>query len=205
MVKKIKKEKELNRRTPRWFKGFLKGTFHHYSASLTGKFALFWRIVFSILFKHILISDADAKRILSFSKRGTIIYVIRNRSRLEYVLINYLFRKKGLPAPVFSHYIPVYSWQPLAQTLRRILARLLAIIQRQGYLNPYESGYVEKLIAKGEPTLLPARYFGGLPWRFGQSDPFADIIRIQQRLGSRYTLCLSNSLMAESLIGKSPR
>ena len=181
MAKKPKAENRTAKQKPRWFKKFLGNTFHHYSASLAGKYGFFWRIVFAFLFKHVEISNVDARHILDISKRGTIIYVIRNRSRLEYLLLHYLFRKKGLPAPEFSHYISVYLWQPIIQTLRRVLARLLAIVQRQGYLNPYQSGYVEKLIVNGEPSLLPARHFHGLPWRFGSSDPFADIIRIQHR------------------------
>lgn len=130
-----------------------------------------------------MLSDADAKRIVDLSKKGTIIYVIRNRSRLEYMMLSYLFTRKGLPAPVFAHYISMYMWQSIGRTLRRTVSRFVAFIERSGYPNPYNNGFVERLIANRKATLLPARHFAGLPWRFGRQnpDPLADIIRICEK------------------------
>lgn len=130
-----------------------------------------------------MLSDADAKRISDLSKKGSIIYVIRNRSRLEYLMLSYLFTKKGLPAPVFAHYISMYFWQSFGQTLRRTISRFVAFIEHSGYPNPYKNGFVEGLIEKKKATLLPARHFAGLPWRFSRQnpDPLADIIRICEK------------------------
>jgi glycerol-3-phosphate O-acyltransferase len=177
----IQGEKPLS---PRFFTRFLRGTFHHYSAEPPARFSLFLRWLFRFLFGRVILADADAARINQIAKRGTIIYVTRNSSRAEYALITYLFREKSLPAPWFSHYISLYLFAGTIATVRRVVSRFVSLIQRDGYQNPYTNGYVEQMLAEGKPTLLPARWFSGLPLRFGRkkSDPLADIVRLQTKI-----------------------
>ena len=169
---------------PRLFSKFLRGTFDHYSASLEGNPAFLLRKLLLWLFEKIILSEADVRQIKSVSKRGTIIYVIRNRSRLEYLLLFFVLTARGLPPPKFAHYISMYLWQSPLETLRRVVSRVVCFIENRSYPNPYETGYVARLLDNRVATLLPARHFVGLPWRFGRStnDSLADIIQIQQRL-----------------------
>ena len=168
---------------PRWFSKFLKGTFDHYSATVFTKVPFLLRLFFRWLFGKVLLSDSDAARLKALGKKGTIIYVIRNRSRLEYLMLYWVFSRRDLPAPVFSHYISIWWWQSLMATFRRGISRVVSFAQTRRYPNPYENGYVAALLADRVATVLPARYFYGLPWRFSRkkNDPLADIIRIRQQ------------------------
>lgn len=174
-----------DRQKPKRFAGFLQGTFDHYSGAMPDKVPVPIRWLCSFLFSHVHLSDSDAKRIASLSRKGPIIYAVRNPSRLEYLLLWYLFRKKGLPAPKFSHYISMFMFRSVIQTVRRIFSRLMSLVERRIYPNPYKSGYVEELFKNNIASILPARHFVGLPWRFGKrkSDPLASIIEIRERLG----------------------
>lgn len=184
MVKIPKENVQPQGAIPRHFNGLLRDSFDHYSATIPEKFSFLWRLISRFLFRKIKLRDSDAEKISALSKKGAIIYVIRNRSRLEYLMLYHLFKKRGLPPPVFSHYISLYHWQSITGTIRRTLAILISLFEGHGYPNPYKGGFVRSLFTDSQATLLPAKHFRGLPLRFGKMkrDPLADIIEIQEKI-----------------------
>ncbi len=129
-----------------------------------------------------MISAEDKEEIRQAATRGAVCFVIRSSSRLEYLRTAFLLRRDGLPYPQFSHYMSVYLWQPWTTSLRRVIGAIVSVLERNGYPNPYRNGYVEDLLAKGVPTLLPLLQFSGAPRRFSAGkervDPLLELMRI---------------------------
>jgi len=173
---------DLTKVTPRHFSRFLKGTFHYYSAILTGRFSWLLNLVFRLLFARVALSDSDHHELRRVAEQGAICYVIRSRSRLEYLLLSFKLRREELPFPVFCHYLSVYLWQSWLTTLRRVVAVIVSVFERKGYPNPYRNGFVRQLIVDRVPTLLPLHHFRGLPLRFSRQrlDPLQELIQIRR-------------------------
>ncbi|NLH49475.1 MAG: hypothetical protein GX444_12875 [Myxococcales bacterium] len=178
-VKKDKKRDE-----PAHLRRFLHGSFDHYSTVFHGRFGLLLNLFFRFLFGPATINDADREEIRRAAEKGAVCYVIRGRSRLEYLLLSYKLRRENLPFPQFCHYLPVYWWQPWTTFIRRTVGILVSLWEKKGYPNPYANGYVEDLVEKRMPMLLPLHHFSGLPRRFlrGKSpfDPLQALLRIQR-------------------------
>ncbi|MDP8222106.1 MAG: 1-acyl-sn-glycerol-3-phosphate acyltransferase [Candidatus Lernaella stagnicola] len=172
---------------PRHLRRFLQGSFHHYSTIFFGRFSLFFDRLFQFLFGKATISAADREEIRQAARLGTVVFVLRSPSRLEYLRMAYILRRDGLPYPQFAHYISLYLWQPWLTALRRVVGTVVSILERQGYPNPYRNGYVETLVTGHIPTLLPLHQFRGVPRRFAPGkerlDPLLEISRISREKG----------------------
>jgi glycerol-3-phosphate O-acyltransferase len=175
---------------PRWFRRFLRGTFHHYSAGFPERLPWLLDRLLAPFFGHLEITETDREKIARKSTEGVLIYALPNASRLEYLHLAYRLRKLGLPAPAFGHYLSIYMIQPVRQTLRRLVAVLVSLLTRRTYPNPYRDGYVRELLAAGTPTVLFLRQFRGLPRRFfrEQTDPLVAILRVAADLDRRVLL-----------------
>jgi glycerol-3-phosphate O-acyltransferase len=164
----------------------LRGNFHHYSTLFYGRFSLVLDIVFNFWFGAAYISEADREELRRAADQGAICYVIRNASRLEYLRIAFILRRDGLAPPQFAHYLSVYLWQPWATTLRRLVGTVVSVLEKKGYPNPYRNGYVEDLMQKRVPMLLPLLQFSGAPRRFSRGkdriDPLVEMMRIRREL-----------------------
>ena len=170
---------------PRRFRRFLRGSFHHYSSMLTGRFGFLLNLLFRLLFRRVEIAESDRHEIQRAAERGAICYVTRSRSRLEYLLLSFKLRQEGLPFPQFCHYLSVWLWQPWTETLRRIVGVTVSLFERHGYPNPYQNGFVRELIQRRAPTLLPLHHFAGLPWRFSRrhQDPLEELLVLRREIG----------------------
>ncbi len=171
--------------TPRHFRTFLRGTFHHYSSILTGRFGFLLNLIFRLLLRRVKIAPNDRSQLQNLAEKGTICYVTRSRSRLEYLLLSFKLRQEGLPFPQFCHYLSVWLWQPWGQTFRRLVGVVVSWFEGHGYPNPYEDGFVRQLILDRVPTLLPLHHFRGLPWRFSRRhrDPLEELIMLRRACG----------------------
>ena len=89
------------------------------------------------------------------AERGTIVYVLRNRSLLDYCLINFLLIREGLPLASFANGVTTWWFQPLRQMMSRLASRLaprrLFSWRKRGAGDRQLAG---ELLEKGEPVLL---------------------------------------------------
>jgi glycerol-3-phosphate O-acyltransferase len=169
---------------PRHFRRLLRGSFHHYSTIVHGRFSFLLDRLFAFLFGRVVMSDADRAEIRRLAEQGTLCYVMRSPSKLEYLLFAFKFRREGLPYPQFCHYLSIYWWQSWMTTLRRIVGVVVSLLERKEYPNPYANGFVANLVVNRVPMLLPVHSFGGLPRRFGRGrrgpDPLVELTRIRR-------------------------
>lgn len=110
---------------------------------------LSWRF-----FRHARVEPEALQRIREAAADGVVVYVMKQRSLLDYLYFNYLFVREGLPLPRFANEVNLLSFQPVARAIRTSLAKLTWFV-RHGFLpDPVDSGWVEQLIAGGKPVLL---------------------------------------------------
>lgn len=180
----VEAKQPASRGEPRHLRRFLRGSFHHYSAIFHGQRGPLTNFLFHILFGRTELTLEDREEIQQAATRGTICYVTRRPSRLEYLLLSYKFHRENLPFPQFCHYLSVYLWQPLLTFLRRIVGVTVSLLERQGYPNPYTNGYVQQLVRDRTPMLLPLHNSRGLPRRFAHGrrgvDALQELLRLRR-------------------------
>ena len=83
----------------------------------------FWRRFAKRFFDHIQIDRETVDRIRALPFEGTVIYVMRTRSTLDYLLFNYLFRKYNLPLANFANGIDLTLFRGFFTWLKTKWAR----------------------------------------------------------------------------------
>ena len=82
-------------------------------SAMTPRFNLFFRWFARRFFRHFDLDDATVERLRELERSGTVIYVMRYASRLDYFLFNELFRREGLRLSSFANGLRFYYYRPL--------------------------------------------------------------------------------------------
>jgi glycerol-3-phosphate O-acyltransferase len=93
-----------------------------YSA-MTPRFNFFFRWFSRRYLQHFCLGDEEAKRLRDLESRGSIVYVMRYSSRLDYLLFNTLFLREGLRLSSFANGIHFTMYRPTLEVLRSIFRR----------------------------------------------------------------------------------
>ena len=72
-------------------------------SAMTERFGWLQRSIASRLTEHVHIDERAVGRIRDLAQTGTIVYVLRQRSLLDYMLINWLLVRENLPLPRFAN------------------------------------------------------------------------------------------------------
>src|SRR5262249_45173287 len=96
------------------------------------------------------------ERVRQLSTQGTVIYVMRYRSAIDYLLVNAVLLREGLPLARFAPGVSTLRWRPLREIVRWL--------SRRGAQSPAPSTVrastrraaevCAQLVAAGEPILL---------------------------------------------------
>jgi glycerol-3-phosphate O-acyltransferase len=90
---------------------------------MTPRFNLFFRWFARRFFGHFSLDESDVARLRELEGRGSVIYVMRYSSRLDYFLFNALFLREKLRLSGFANGIRFYYYRPLHRALRTALWR----------------------------------------------------------------------------------
>jgi len=124
-------------------------------SAMTSRFGWLQGYVAKRLTDHVHVDASGVAQLKRLTERGTIVYVLRNRSLLDYCLINWLLLREGLPLATFANGVTTWWFQPLRQMLRRLLRAfpprgLFGMRARGGH----DSQLAGELLESGEPVLL---------------------------------------------------
>jgi len=86
-------------------------------AAMTERFGLFFRLFADRFFKHFALDPEVVEQLRALESRGSVVYVMRYASRLDYFLFNALFLRHGLRLSRFANAIHFYYYRPLHQLL----------------------------------------------------------------------------------------
>jgi len=87
-------------------------------SAMTDRYNLFFRWFAHRFFQNVEIDPEAVERLRELEASGSVVYVMRYASRLDYFLFNTLFRRVGLRRSEFANGIHFYYYRPLFSALR---------------------------------------------------------------------------------------
>src|SRR5215470_12650913 len=114
--------------------------------------ALAW--LYHRFFEHIEVDDAWARAVREADARGTVVYVLRNLSFIDFFALDFLTKKNHLPQVRFANDLGLWVLEPMGR------GWLYALFKRSGQSDvddlrrAVSSGASAALFLKRPPTLL---------------------------------------------------
>src|SRR4030042_5834793 len=78
-----------------------------------------------IFLSRISIADEYVEEIKKLSTQGLVVYAIKQRSKLNSLIVYELAGRKGFPQPVYCHGMNMSFWQPLPEMLKYLWGSFL--------------------------------------------------------------------------------
>lgn len=106
-------------------------------------------------FDHIEADPGELAAVRDAAEGGSVVYVMRTRSVLDYLFFNHLLRKHRLPLSRFANGVRTLFAAPLGEQLRVAAARFRQ--RRRGNMplpDPIDGGHLGELVEAGHPALL---------------------------------------------------
>ncbi|MBN1105657.1 MAG: 1-acyl-sn-glycerol-3-phosphate acyltransferase [Deltaproteobacteria bacterium] len=125
-----------------------------YPYALDHKPGFFLGWFFYRLFKKVRADDVMRERLKQMHKEGTVIYSIKYRGKLDYLMYHYNFRIKRLPYPKLAFDLNISLLLPVARFLQIFVSQLSTLIRTRRIPDPYESGFYRSAVLQGTTSLL---------------------------------------------------
>ncbi len=126
----------------------------HHSA-MVRRFGLLPRWFARLAFRHIRIDPTDIERLRRLANEGTLVYVMRYRSLVDYFLVNWVLLQEGLPLPRFANGISSTWLRPLRDLVVVLWRRLMSMHLFGKEVRQFrERDLAGQLVAHGRSVLL---------------------------------------------------
>ena len=126
-----------------------------YLSAMLPRFGLPMRAVARQFFDHIEGDEQDLAPVRDAARDGSVVYVMRTRSVLDYLFFNHFLRKHDLPLARFANGVRTLFAAPIKEQLKVAWARLQQ--RRSGAWplpDPIDAGYLGELVGQGTPSLV---------------------------------------------------
>jgi len=87
-------------------------------------------------------------------REGTVVYAIKYRGQLDYLLYHYNFRRKRLPYPTIAFDLNISMVLPFTRFVKVIVSQISSLLRNGRLPSPYHSGFYEKAIQQGTTSLI---------------------------------------------------
>ena len=121
-------------------------------SSMASRFNFVFRWFAARFFGHFGLDDATVQQLRALEDRGSVVYVMRYSSRLDYFLFNTLFLRHGLRLSRLANGVHFYYYQPLFSALKTFLTRRRGEPREVRHSQQRES--VQGLVRSGESMFL---------------------------------------------------
>jgi glycerol-3-phosphate O-acyltransferase len=122
-------------------------------SAMLERFGFVARLLVRLLFRHLRLRPEAAEHLRQLARQGTLIYVMRYRSTLDYLLVNAVLQRDGLPLARFAPGVSTVRFRPFGEWLRWVGRHL-----RGGRGSDHRA--CSSLVARGQPVLLFMRSQG---------------------------------------------
>jgi len=126
--------------------------YYPYVLDYKPKFFLSWLLY--QLFKRVPLNEGMKEELRKLQKKGTVIYAIKYRGKLDYLLYHYSFRRNRLPYPKIAFDLNVSLLLPITYLAKVIASRTSYLIKHRGLPDPYESGFYKNALENGTTSLI---------------------------------------------------
>ena len=107
------------------------------------RFGLLAGLLVRFVFAHVRVRPELVERVRQLASQGGVIYVMRYRSMVDYLLVNAVLRREGLPLARFAPGVSTVWWRPFPAIVRWYLGRGSRTVER-----------CAALVEAGEPVLI---------------------------------------------------
>ncbi|HQL01409.1 MAG TPA: hypothetical protein PK090_11595, partial [Smithellaceae bacterium] len=95
---------------------------------------------------RVAISEDDVAKLRDLSGRGVIVYAIKQRSKLNSLIIAEIAGRSGLPRPVYCHGMNMSFWQPLSKMFKFYLSSFLRRFRRDRVTRRNKLAYLARQV-----------------------------------------------------------
>jgi glycerol-3-phosphate O-acyltransferase len=129
-----------------------KKSFYPYVLDHKPGFFLGWLLY--TLFKHVRFDMNIAEDLKRMHREGTVVYAIKYRGQLDYLLYHYRFRRSRLPFPKIAFDMNISMLLPFSQLIRVLKFHIVYFFKQGTLPNPFKTGFFKDAIQQGITSLL---------------------------------------------------
>jgi glycerol-3-phosphate O-acyltransferase len=115
-------------------------------STMLERFGLLARLLVALLFRFVRVRPEAVEHVRELAAKGTIVYVMRYRSTIDYLLVNAVALREGLPLARFAPGVSTVAFRPLGDLVRWLFRRRRARSAMHAACTA--------LVAQGSPVLL---------------------------------------------------
>ncbi|RPI77879.1 MAG: hypothetical protein EHM45_07580 [Desulfobacteraceae bacterium] len=136
------------------------------------------------LFKRVRIDENMKESLKQMQKDGLIVYAVKYRGRLDYLLYHYNYRRRRLPYPKIAFDLNISMLLPFSRFVKIIFSQVSAFLRSGRRPSPYAAGFYKKAILEHTTSLLFLVDPKGFLARFihEEKDPLEFLIETQPEL-----------------------
>jgi glycerol-3-phosphate O-acyltransferase len=106
------------------------------------------------LFKRTELNESARESLKSMHKEGTVVFAIKYRSQLDYLLNHYHFKLKRLPPPKIAFDLNISPLLPFTQFMRVLFSQAAFLYRHRRLPSPYATGFYREAIQQGVTSLI---------------------------------------------------
>jgi glycerol-3-phosphate O-acyltransferase len=98
--------------------------------------------------------DHSVEMVRTAAARGPVVYVLLNRSQLDYLALNSVLNRRRLPLAQWVNGATMFYWQPVAAAWRDVAHRVRRVMLEGWAPEAVNSGWLSRLVARGGTAAL---------------------------------------------------
>ena len=106
------------------------------------------------LIKRVNLAENMKENLKKMHREGTVVYAIKYRGQLDYLLYHFNFRRRRLPYPKLAFDLNMSLLLPFKQFLRVVTHYVSYIVTNRHRPSPYQSGFYKSAIRQGTTSLV---------------------------------------------------
>ncbi len=126
----------------------------YYPFVLDQKPGFFLSWVLYILFKHVRFPPEMAENLRQMHRQGTVVYAIKYRSHIDYLLYHYRFRSSRLPYPKIAFDMNISAFLPVSRFMKILKFQIRHFLEHREIPDPFKTGFYRESIQQGTSALL---------------------------------------------------
>ncbi|PKN10409.1 MAG: hypothetical protein CVU70_02955, partial [Deltaproteobacteria bacterium HGW-Deltaproteobacteria-5] len=108
----------------------------------------FWRFrPAKTYLSRVSITDEEVNNLKKLAEEGVIIYAIKQRSKLNSLIISDIAGRVGLPRPVYCHGMNMSFWQPMSKMLKFLWSSFLRRFRKDQVTRQGKLQYLSRKVA----------------------------------------------------------
>jgi len=134
-----------------------------------------------IYLSRVSITDEDASALKKLADEGVVVYAIKQRSKLNSLIVAEIAGRKGLPMPVYSHGVNMSFWQPLSKMMKFFWSSFLRRFRKDQVTRQGKLDFLARKVAGKESIVIHLGESEFIENRSAQ-DALASLIDLQSKV-----------------------